>query len=110
MWRTPFTVSREAKPGQSRETSVTSWPAAANACARRCQIFSVDPPRTGGTGRKKPVTMVIVIGSRSCPRRQARQGRDEPLGRLGVSVAGDAPADRGAPAVPGSGIGEFVER
>src|ERR1051326_4763863 len=88
--------------------NVTSCPAAANSCASRCQIFSVDPPITGGTGRKNPVTIVMRIGSAVFPRK-ARQ-RGEQAGRgLFVRVTGDAGGDRGSHPLPGCGITQYVE-
>jgi hypothetical protein len=33
-----------------------------------CQVFSVEPPLTGGTGRKKPLTMEIRILRQLRPR------------------------------------------
>jgi hypothetical protein len=39
---------------------VTEWPAEAKYLARPYHVFSVAPPLTAGTGRKKPVTIAIL--------------------------------------------------
>jgi hypothetical protein len=70
MWATPSSSPAAGSPGHARDTKVTAWPREANILARPYQDLSVAPPLTGGTGRKNPVTMLILNGSGRISRRR----------------------------------------